>query len=890
MAETQTELWTISTDTARKNHLLDRFANQSITLNEYIELACWNHSKKTDTVLDLDNKAKRSFQAEAETLRNKFLKAGFKGDTPWSKIANSDGVTQLLSAETTKMSDINKFQRVEKSAQSFYNNNKTDARPLTSYLRITGTEGLARSEDIQGLLVGEAAEKASQYRRSLKFEYVPEAQKTFEAILHVMQRVPDDEVRTALALNLFLPYRPYEIHELKVKDIQFELGRILKNDTNPNKIRQGIQFPEIIKALLEDAAKGKGPEDELFPNVTTQKMTNALDAGGIQEAFHPYRELMGRTKVDKDGKPEKIIKGVSDFRKLIPSLLAYELGGDASVVSVIMGHDDIGSILKEVTKRHYVSPVAVQGSAADDFRALAVLQSMIARNVDAKTLNQVPSILGFSATGLTAEGAMQLVVPDAIREGHVTPFELGRELSQAELDEIDSRALLNTSQNELAAAETTGKTLDKQLENLDKEQELYDKRKATRERQLTPEYASEKLDIEQHRGKVAALTDTQAELELNALNEKKAQLGNLTIEDEQRLQFLQERQVKPSPKPVNIPTNIEDEIRRMRTSARRILGVERYDPVNLTTHGLFEAAEVNSPEGQKLKAQLSHFIQTHDAIAEGNPKALKGEQLLEQGYYAWRREAFNSLHNDPERVAKVTTQLSQKYGVKARQVFNGLGIAGVVLAGAITTDALLNSALANERTYNKKRPYLSPMERREWETSINEQRDLAWALGAGEIGNYTFKGLSDWVLDYRRGQSEEVARSTPEFLRWQKGKGQEARLDVDRQMRGMQEARQIDRQFMTRSERPSVLAQEREATEERSRLMGEFRAKEKEVLDPLIEKDIAQRRTYGPQYDEFKELGLEEFQKKQLKRDWRAEQKSVDQMDKLMRQYTGAVN
>ena len=41
---------TISTDIERKKYLLERFASKEITLDEFVELACWPRTKITADV------------------------------------------------------------------------------------------------------------------------------------------------------------------------------------------------------------------------------------------------------------------------------------------------------------------------------------------------------------------------------------------------------------------------------------------------------------------------------------------------------------------------------------------------------------------------------------------------------------------------------------------------------------------------------------------------------------------------------------------------------------------------------------------------------------------------------------------------------------------------
>ena len=687
---------TISTDIERKKYLLERFASKEITLDEFVELACWPRTKITDDVRSLKGKKKQSDEAVAKGIRDKFVKAGFKGSTPWSEIASNKGVAQLINADSTTMSDITNFQTFEYGAQSFYNNNKSDPDlfdsplPDSSPAKITGKGGIARSPDLQTSLSKAAAAKAFQYRRTSKPMYVPESSLTFKAIFDTLAQVDDKETRTALVLNLFVPYRPGEINSLKVSDINLALGRIEKDTTNPNKIRQGLQIPDVVRAMLVSLIDEKGPDDELFPNVTTEKMTRALNQAGIQEAFKPYATLMGRPK-------DKPIKGVSDFRKLIPSLLAYELGGDASVISVIMGHDDVGSLLKAVTSKHYVSPIAVaRGGDADDYKALVLLQNMIATHLEAKTLNQLPEILRIDAMPLTAKGARQLIVPDSIGEGHLTPAP--RELTEAERAEIDSRSIRAAAENREATADATLRAIAKEEELLVKQEALDEKRRVREEQRKTPEGVRAGLESDLNRQEVSELKKSEATSQIAALEEKRLLQDGLDEADQSLLDRLRKYVSKPPPKFKPVPLEANNMIMDMIMDAKEILSDEdmldleegeskRYAPENLSSDGLHKAMQGKSEKAQQLKRNYEAFKERYDSMAEGDPNARKADDLIEHSYHVHRQSTLNGI-NDIERSNKITQKLFDTFKVRAGQVaeniFNRETMAGI---GAFLTTA-----------------------------------------------------------------------------------------------------------------------------------------------------------------------------------------------------------
>ena len=69
---------TISTDIERKKYLLERFASKEITLDEFIELACWPRTKIKDDVRDSKGKKRK----QDKSYRNSGHKSNGRSDGP----------------------------------------------------------------------------------------------------------------------------------------------------------------------------------------------------------------------------------------------------------------------------------------------------------------------------------------------------------------------------------------------------------------------------------------------------------------------------------------------------------------------------------------------------------------------------------------------------------------------------------------------------------------------------------------------------------------------------------------------------------------------------------------------------------------------------------------
>ena len=333
------------------------------------------------------------------------------------------------------------------------------------YTTVFGAEGKARK--------GLGLEKAKQARRTKAFKGVPEAKQSLKALTEGIAAIPDPQTRAAVAFNALVPLRPGEVAGIKIDDIDFETGSFKEAYRRVNKIRNELDLPEVALEILRDAAdtaRAEGteylflPKDVENPKQATstfvKKMTAAVKApGGIGPRFKPFAKEMGRDVV-----------GASDIRKIIPSIIANELGYK-SEASAIMGHasfDETVDGMKAITRKHYASQI-ITGEGTTAKQALRALQNMYGEVLGLSTLNELPASMGVEAKGLTIEGAPKLaVIP---KGAEIVGTQVQGTLTDADLDLIEDVREARSQELKLAAttAEKQRLELETQMGELDEE-------------------------------------------------------------------------------------------------------------------------------------------------------------------------------------------------------------------------------------------------------------------------------------------------------------------------------------------------------------------------------------------------------------------------------------
>ena len=380
------------------------------------------------------------------SLKKNIEAAGLTMDSPWDSIKETDFLKKL--DEIGSESNFTTLTSIENELKSTASVSDIPY-PFTT---VFGAEGKSRKLGL---------EKAKQARRTKAFKGVPEAKQSLKALTEGVAAIKDPMVRSAVAFNALVPLRPGEVAGIKLDDIDFETGAFKEAYRRVNKIRNELDLPEVALEILRDAAdtaRAEGREylflgkDVKDPKKATStfvnRMTSAVKApDGIGLRFKPFAKEMGRE-----------VAGASDIRKIIPSIIANELGYK-SEASAIMGHssfDETIDGMKSITRKHSASQI-ITGEGTTAKQALRALQNMYGEVLGLSTLNELPASMNVEAKGLTNSGAPKLaVIP---KGAEIVGTQVQGTLADADLDLIDDIREARRQELKLTATESEAKRL-----------------------------------------------------------------------------------------------------------------------------------------------------------------------------------------------------------------------------------------------------------------------------------------------------------------------------------------------------------------------------------------------------------------------------------------------
>ena len=472
---------------------------EEIKLDENITIRDAFKITGRDTKTTTNPKTKVKTTRPNPILKN-LEKAGISLDSPFSVFQDEN--TSLKLAEAVKgktgKGGANTFVElgvVENNLKTKYERRTKQAFP---FIKVFGADGfLQKSPD----LLAKYPEIFKQPRREDVFKGVPEAKVSLKNIAQGISEIPDADTRAAVAFNALVPLRPSEITSLKPEDIDFKTGAISKEWRRVNKIRNPVELPEVALSILKNQ-KLKGGE-YLFGDVDANDMSAAVRKH-VKPKFEDFISTMGRE-----------IKGVKDFRKIIPSIIATELG-QGKYVSQIMGHakyDQITDTLAKMTQDRYLSPILDKTGPTPKI-ALVSLQNMYGEVLKLNTINELAGEFDLNLPDLTSKGSPRInIIPqdqdivsgvrvkgeltdrdlDLIEELRATrKAELGARTSKAELEKIQSDIAKEKAKPDLFAAREA--TLEQDIDFKLKKQELTKQKR--QEKKLADEKAQLNLDLE----------------------------------------------------------------------------------------------------------------------------------------------------------------------------------------------------------------------------------------------------------------------------------------------------------------------------------------------------------------------------------------------------------
>ena len=473
---------------------------EEIKLDENITIRDAFKITGRDTKTTTNPKTKVQTTRPNPILKN-LEKAGISLDSPFSVFQDEN--TSLKLAEAVKgktgKGGANTFVEldvVENNLKTKYERRTKQAFP---FIKVFGATGfLQKSPD----LLAKYPETFKQPRREDKFKGIPEGKISLKNIAQGISEIPDADTRAAVAFNALIPLRPSEITSLKAEDIDFKTGAISEEWKRVNKIRNPVELPEVALSILKNQQLKGG--EYLFGDVDANDMSTAVRKY-VKPKFEDFISTMGRE-----------IKGSKDFRKIIPSIIATELG-QGKYVSQIMGHkkyDEITDTLAKMTQDRYISPILDKTGPTPKL-ALISLQNMYGEVLKLGTINELAGEFDLDLPDLTSKGSPRInIVPqdqdivsgvrvkgeltdrdlDLIEELKATrKAELGARTSKAEFEKIQSDIAREKAKPELYAERA--KTLDLDIDEKLRKQELTKQKKE--EKRLALEAEQKKVRDEE---------------------------------------------------------------------------------------------------------------------------------------------------------------------------------------------------------------------------------------------------------------------------------------------------------------------------------------------------------------------------------------------------------
>ena len=450
-------------DSPEATRIAGKISDGTVTIKEFIEASIYEITNKGRHQGD-GSLLTRNIQPLTNTLEKALPKLNLDLNSPWSSLLDRDVLKDFDDLKEVTSNTLVHIQVLEREAEDFYDNHKRLIDNPNIYPYASKTTMISGQGNLYRKKVG--AKKGSQVRGTDKLKGVPKTEATISKLLGVVNKMPSDDpknVKAAVLFNILMPYRPGEVAGLRLSDIDFEEG-VIAEWSRGQKTRNNLVLSKTALAILKDAAEkakdhpaNKGVNDmRIFPTLTSANMTAALNKADFKKDFAVHEATLGRP-----------LKGVKDLRKLIPSLLAHELGANIDVVSEILGHKDIGDI--NMSLAHYISPV--QTNELSSTRALRTLENLIGFHVGAATLNDVPTIFGVSADAdfVNSKDVIDIEDPRDFRASEVavdrpvTPEDIERR--EKFLARQDARVLQQTEEALLGAeqAKTDRLTLAKEI-------------------------------------------------------------------------------------------------------------------------------------------------------------------------------------------------------------------------------------------------------------------------------------------------------------------------------------------------------------------------------------------------------------------------------------------
>tara|TARA_Y100000593_G_C4313258_1_gene339446 strand:+ start:44 stop:2008 length:1965 start_codon:yes stop_codon:yes gene_type:complete len=375
----------------------------------------------------------KAVKSKIRSLKKKLVDAGVSLDTPFSSLDKVEMIQNL--AKKWRYKD-------KKGNWKYPENSWTELKAIEGSLErlwaISDQEGSYAKTGLKTRIETTLGKEFGgvQKRLSKKLLQVPEAKISLPLITQAIAGIKDADTRHAVAVNAIIPFRPNEIASLTLEDYDPASGKI-SEWTRKTKKRNALTVPELVKNILNsqveklekelskkyyivdgnEEPEGRTPvsreefeeikrKTPIF-NTSVNKMSQAITAkGGLKDLMKPFEKDMGRS-----------IRGISDLRKIIPTILAKELGMSGTI-SKLMGHSEDATfgeimssdLMKKMTAQHYVGDII--GGPDSSLYTLRGLENVYANKLGVGNLNSVGVLMNLDIPTLgivrLADGTIKL--------------------------------------------------------------------------------------------------------------------------------------------------------------------------------------------------------------------------------------------------------------------------------------------------------------------------------------------------------------------------------------------------------------------------------------------------------------------------------------------------
>ena len=371
------------------------------------------------------------------SFRSRLKRIGIPLDTPYGNFSDKDFLESIAEGKFS----IDEATGAKKAVGDPYAKLVTFHNELKKYASSTNQK--LDYENFGDKAIESGIITAKQSRGTAAFEGVMEAKVSLPAIAQNIAQIEDPETRAAVAFNALVPLRAEAVVSLDLDEVNLETG-YMTPVREGNKKRPKLKLTGVALELLRDQAEiAKAAGRTTFFETTSAKMTTEINApGGLRDLMRPYADEMGRE-----------IAGVKDLRKIVPSVVAFELGY-ASEASEILGHTNasqtIGT-LEKMSTDHYVSRIIRLGEEPRATVALRAIQNMYGETMGLESLNELPIALNISAKNIEFSNE---VIPIVREEGDILAPDERRELTPEDKKRLERQRALRDAQIERKIKET----------------------------------------------------------------------------------------------------------------------------------------------------------------------------------------------------------------------------------------------------------------------------------------------------------------------------------------------------------------------------------------------------------------------------------------------------